>query len=291
MLDLYLGVIAGGVLNGMVYGLIAIGLTIIFGVMRLVNFAHGELVVIGMYVGYWCFELLGLSPLLSMPLAAVVLFALGYALQRLIINRFIAEPQHVQFILFIAFALIITGLHMMLFGPDPRGIFSPASFATYDLLGLRLAATQVNAAAGALVLMLLLFGFLRFTPVGQAIRAAADNRTGAEVIGIRIPHVFAVTAGIGMASAGAAGALVAPMFDTHPYLAPEFTLLAFIIVIVGGLGSLGGAIAGGILIGVVEGLAALTISPSMKSMLSYALLVLVLLVRPAGLFGTRAGAR
>jgi len=291
VLDLYLGVIAGGVLNGMVYGLIAIGLTIIFGVMRLVNFAHGELVVIGMYVGYWCFELLGLSPLLSMPLAAVVLFALGYALQRLIINRFIAEPQHVQFILFIAFALIITGLHMMLFGPDPRGIFSPASFATYDLLGLRLAATQVNAAAGALVLMLLLFGFLRFTPVGQAIRAAADNRTGAEVIGIRIPHVFAVTAGIGMASAGAAGALVAPMFDTHPYLAPEFTLLAFIIVIVGGLGSLGGAIAGGILIGVVEGLAALTISPSMKSMLSYALLVLVLLVRPAGLFGTRAGAR
>jgi len=291
VLDLYLGVIAGGVLNGMVYGLIAIGLTIIFGVMRLVNFAHGELVVIGMYVGYWCFELLGLSPLLSMPLAAVVLFALGYALQRLIINRFIAEPQHVQFILFIAFALIITGLHMMLFGPDPRGIFSPASFATYDLLGLRLAATQVNAAAGALVLMLLLFGFLRFTPVGQAIRAAADNRTGAEVIGIRIPHVFAVTAGIGMASAGAAGALVAPMFDTHPYLAPEFTLLAFIIVIVGGLGSLGGAIAGGILIGVVEGLAALTISPSMKSMLSYALLVLVLLVRPAGLFGNRAGAR
>lgn len=289
MSDLYLNVLASGVLNGVVYALIAIGLTIIFGVMRLVNFAHGEIVVIGMYAGYWAFELLGLPPLVTMPIAATALFVLGYGLQRAVVNPFVARPQHVQFILFISFALIITGMHLMLFGPDARGIFSLASFETYNLLGLRLDATRVQAAGGAAALIVLLFVFLRRSNTGRSIRAAADNRVGAQVIGIRIPHVFAVTAGIGMACAGAAGVLVAPMFDTNPFLAAEFTLLAFIVVIVGGLGSLMGALAGGILIGVVEGAAALTLSPSMKSMFSYALLVLVLLLRPSGLFGS-AGA-
>ncbi|MDQ0314456.1 branched-chain amino acid ABC transporter permease [Amorphus orientalis] len=290
-MDLYLQVLAGGVLNGVVYALIAIGLTIIFGVMRLVNFAHGEMVVIGMYIGYWCFELIGISPLAAMPVAALALFALGYVLQLTVVNAFISRPHHVQFILFISFALVITGLHMMLFGPTPRGIFSMASFETFDIGPLRLDMTRVQAAAGAIVLMALLFVFLRFTTTGQAIRAAADSRIGAEVIGIRINRVFAITAGIGMACAGAAGALVAPMFDTHPFLAPEFTLLAFIVVIIGGLGSIPGAIAGGILIGIVEALAAVMINPSMKSMFSYALLVLVLLVRPAGLFGAAGGRR
>jgi len=288
-MDLYLQVLAGGVLNGIVYALIAIGLTIIFGVMRLVNFAHGEMVVIGMYIGYWCFELLGISPLAAMPVAALALFALGYVLQIGVVNAFISRPHHVQFILYISFALVITGLHMMLFGPTPRGIFSLASFETLDIGSLRLDMTRVQAAAGALALMALLFVFLRLTTTGQAIRAAADSRVGAEVIGIRINRVFAITAGIGMACAGAAGALVAPMFDTHPFLAPEFTLLAFIVVIIGGLGSIPGAIAGGILIGIVEALAAVMINPSMKSMFSYALLVLVLLVRPAGLFGAAGG--
>lgn len=289
VLDLYLNVIVSGVLNGIVYALIAIGLTIIFGVMRLVNFAHGEMVVIGMYLGYWSFELLGLPPLVTMPFAAAGLFVLGYALQRTVVNAFVARPHHAQFILYIAFALMITGLHVMLFGPDPRGIFSPASFETYDFLGLRLDATRVQAAAGAVVLIVLIVAFLERTTMGRSIRAAADNRVGAAVIGIRIPHVFAVTAGIGMACAGAAGALVAPLFDTHPFLAPEFTLLAFIVVIVGGLGSVVGALVGGILIGVAEGLAALTISPSMKSMFSYALLVLVLLLRPSGLLPAAGG--
>ena len=291
MTELYLNVLAGGVLNGLVYALIAIGLTIIFGVMKLVNFAHGEMVVIGMYMGYWAFEIMGLSPLITTPFAALLMFCFGYVLQRGVVNRYVARPQHVQFILFISFALMITGLHVMAFGPDPRGIFSMASFATYDFLGLRLDATRAQAAAGALVMIVLLFLFLARTRTGRQIRAAADNRTGAQVIGIPIPHVFAITAGIGMACAGAAGTLVAPMFDTNPFLAAEFTLLAFIVVIVGGLGSLTGALVGGILIGVVEGLAALMLSPSLKSMFSYALLALVLLFRPQGLFGSAEGSR
>lgn len=291
MSELYLNVLATGVLNGLIYALIAIGLTIIFGVMKVVNFAHGEIVVMGMYLGFWCFELLGMSPLATTPIAAVVMFAFGYLLQRGLVNRFVARPQHVQFILFIAFALMITGVHVISFGPDPRGIFSLAGFATYEVGGLRVDATRLQAAAGALALMLVLFLFLRHSRTGSQIRAAADNRTGAEVIGVPINHVFAVTAGIGMACAGAAGALVSPLFDTNPFLAVEFTLLGFIVVIVGGLGSLTGALVGGVLIGVAEGLAALVLSPSLKSMFSYALLALVLFLRPQGLFGPADGSR
>ena len=287
MTELYISTILSGILNGVIYALIAVGLSVIFGVMRLVNFAHGEFVVVGMYCGYWGFQLLGLSPVLATPAVALAMFFVGYALQRSYINRFTTQPHHVQFIVFIGFALVITGLNVMLFGPSPRGIFSDTSFATYDALGFSFDATRVQAALGAILLLALLTAFLRWSRTGRSLRAAADNRTGAEVIGIPIPHVFAVAAGIGLASAGAAGSLIAPMFETQPFLAPEFTMLAFIIVIVGGLGSLPGAIVGGILIGVVEGIAALMLNPSMKSLYSYALLLLVLLIKPSGLFGSK----
>jgi branched-chain amino acid transport system permease protein len=285
--SLYLNVISGGILIGVVYALIALGLTIIFGVMRVVNFAHGEMVVIGMYVGYGLWSATGLDPWVLAPLSALLLFALGYALQRAIVNAFIDRPQHAQFILFIAFALIITGLHLTLFGPDPRPIQSMASMQSYTLGPLRLDVVRTQAAVMALGAIGLLMLFLKYSALGCAIRAAADNLTGAQVIGIRVRNVYAVTAGIGMACAGAAGTLVSPLFDTQPFLATDFTLIAFIIVIVGGLGSLTGALLGGGLIGLAEAIAALAVSPALKTLFSYALLVFVLLLRPNGLFGER----
>ena len=284
---LYLNVVTGGIMIGVVYALIALGLTIIFGVMRVVNFAHGEMVVIGMYVGYGLWSATKLPPWMLAPVAAVPLFVLGYVLQRGIVNAFIDRPQHAQFILFIAFALIITGLHLVLFGPDPRPIQMIESMQSYTLGPVRLDVVRSQAAAMALALIAALILFLKFAHVGRSIRAAADNLVGARVIGIRVPHVYAITAGIGIACAGAAGTLVAPIFDTQPFLATDFTLIAFIIVIVGGLGSLSGALLGGVLIGLSEALAALVISPALKTVFSYALLVLVLLVRPNGLFGER----
>jgi branched-chain amino acid transport system permease protein len=286
--SLYLNVISGGILIGVVYALIALGLTIIFGVMRVVNFAHGEMVVIGMYVGYGLWLATGLPPWMLAPVSALLLFALGYALQRAIVNAFIDRPQHAQFILFIAFALIITGLHLTLFGPDPRPIQSMASMQSYALGPLRLDVVRTQAAVMALGAMCALVLFLKYSTLGCAIRAAADNLVGAQVIGIRVRQVYAVTAGIGMACAGAAGTLVSPLFDTQPFLATDFTLIAFIIVIVGGLGSLSGALLGGGLIGLAEAIAALAVSPALKTLFSYALLVFVLLWRPNGLFGERA---
>jgi branched-chain amino acid transport system permease protein len=282
---LYLNVIAGGILIGVIYALIALGLTIIFGVMRVVNFAHGEMVVIGMYVGYGLWSATKLPPWMLAPVAAALLFVLGYALQRAIVNAFIGRPQHAQFILFISFALMITGLHLTLFGPDSYPIQTIESMQSYTIGPVRLDVVRSQAALMALLLLLLLLLFLKFSTLGRSIRAAADNLIGAQVIGIRVRAVYAVTAGIGMACAGAAGALVAPIFDTQPFLATDFTLIAFIIVIVGGLGSLAGALLGGVLIGLSEALAALMISPALKTTFSYALLVLVLLLRPNGLFG------
>lgn len=288
MTTLYLNVIAGGILIGIVYALIALGLTIIFGVMRIVNFAHGEMVVIGMYVGYGIWSVTKIPPWMIAPVAALALFMLGYALQRSIVNAFIERPQHAQFILFISFALIITGLHLVLFGPDSRPIDIIESMQSYSIGPLRLDVVRSQAALMALALITGLILFLRQSMLGRSIRAAADNLIGAQVIGIRIRNVYSVTAGIGMACAGAAGALVAPMFDTQPFLATDFTLIAFIIVIVGGLGSLTGALLGGVIIGLSEALAALVFSPALKTVFSYALLTIVLIWRPNGLFGEQS---
>jgi len=284
-MTLYLNVIAGGILIGVVYALIALGLTIIFGVMRIVNFAHGEMVVIGMYVGYGFWSVTKVPPWMIAPMAALVLFILGYVLQRAIVNSFIDRPQHSQFILFISFALIITGLHLVLFGPDLRPIEMIESMQSYAIGPLRLDVVRSQAALIALAFIAALILFLQRSTFGRSIRAAADNLTGARVIGIRVHAVYSVTAGIGMACAGAAGALVAPIFDTQPFLATDFTLVAFVIVIVGGLGSLTGALLGGVLIGLSEAVAALMISPALKTVFSYALLALVLVWRPDGLFG------
>ena len=287
MTSFYLNVLVSGLLIGVVYALIALGLTIIFGVMRVVNFAHGEMVVIGMYAAYWMWNATHLPPwLLAIP-AGALLFFMGYWLQKLIINAYIDRPQHTQFILFISLALIITGLHLVLFGPDPRPIQDPMTMQSYSLGTLRLDKVRAQAALTALLIIAGLVVFLRYSTLGRAIRAAADNLIGAQVIGISVKRVYAMTAGIGMACAGAAGALISPMFDTQPFLATDFTLIAFIIVIVGGLGSIAGALFGGVLIGLAEAVAALAFSPALKTTFSYALLVVVLLLRPSGLFGER----
>ena len=291
MIELYSSVIINGLMIGAVYALIATGLNIVFGVMRVVNFAHGEMVVIGMYLGYVLWKYVGLSTAATVPVAMLVMFAAGYAFQRAIGNDFVDRPQHVQFVLYIALALIITGVHAIVFGPDPRGIQSAASFAVYKIGWLRIDATRLHAAAASLAMVLGLWAWLRYSLTGKALKAAADNLTGGKAIGIHIDHVFALTAGIGAACAGTAGALIAPLYDANPYLAGEFTLTAFIIVIVGGLASLPGALLGGLLIGVSEAFAAVLITPSAKSLLSYALLIAVLLLRPAGLLGRRGSLR
>jgi len=286
--SIYLNVTVSGLLTGLVYGLMALGLSVIFGVVRVVNFAHGEMMTVAMYLAIVAFNAFGLDPLIMVVPLAGALFALGYALQAGIINPFINRPEHSQFILLVAVALIIVNLLLIVFGPDARSVQTSYSFDSFALGALIVDATKVYAAGVSVLIAAALFAFFRFAPLGKAIRACADNYTGALVVGLDIKRLYALTFGIGAACVGAAGAMLVLLIDVTPALGPAYTLLAFVIVITGGLGSMPGALLGGVLIGLTEALAGLLFTPSAKSMFSFGLLVLVLLFRPQGLLGKLA---
>ncbi|WP_422012474.1 branched-chain amino acid ABC transporter permease [Reyranella sp.] len=277
--------ITKGLLTGMVYGLMALGLSVIFGVMRVVNFAHGEMMVVGMYLAWMGFEYLQVSPMLSLPVIAVIFFGAGYALQRAVISPFIGRPEHQQFLLLLAIAILLVNVSLVIAGPDSRGVQMDSQFESYELGPFVFDAVRVHAALTAVVIAGLLWLFFTRTRTGKSIRAAADNNLGALVVGLDVRRLYAFTFGVGAACVGAAGALMITIIPVTPFLAAEYTLLAFVIVIVGGLGSMTGALAGGLLIGVSEAVAGLLLQPSLKSMVSFGILILVLLLRPQGLFG------
>jgi branched-chain amino acid transport system permease protein len=277
--------VVSGMLTGTIYGLMALGLSAIFGVIRLVNFAHGELMTLAMYAAVAVFQGLALDPFLTMVGAAVVFGGFGYVLQRGFINRFVHRPEHAQMLLMIALAIIIGNLLLLGFGPDARNVQTSYQLDSFELGPLLLDKVRVFAAAAAVVTTGLLAAFFRFTLTGKAIRACADNPIGARVAGLPVAHLYAITFGIGAGSVAVAGCAMVQLIDVTPGLGPSYTLLAFIIVIVGGLGSMVGALLGGLVIGVSEALAGLLIAPSAKSMVSFGLLVLLLLARPQGLMG------
>ncbi|MDO8974576.1 branched-chain amino acid ABC transporter permease [Reyranella sp.] len=277
--------ITKGLLTGMVYGLMALGLSVIFGVMRVVNFAHGEIMVVGMYLAWMGFEYLQVSPMLSLPVIALIFFGAGYALQRVVISPFIGRPEHQQFLLLLAIAILLVNACLVVAGPDSRGVQMESQFDSYELGPFVFDAVRAHAALTAVVIAGLLWLFFTRTRTGKSIRAAADNNLGALVVGLDVRRLYAFTFGVGAACVGAAGALMITIIPVTPFLAAEYTLLAFVIVIVGGLGSMTGALAGGLLIGVSEAVAGLLLQPSLKSMVSFGILILVLLLRPQGLFG------
>ena len=277
--------VASGLLIGLVYGLSALGLSVIFGVIRIVNFAHGEIMVMGMFFALLMFRWLGLDPLLSVPLAAALMFGFGYVLQLVVVSRVSHLPEHMQFLLLAAIAIMIVSALLLVFGPDAQGVEVDYAWDSFAVGELIVDYPKMFAAIAAVIVASLLLAFFKYTATGKAIRACADNRMGAQVVGLNVSRLYALTFGIGAACLGAAGAIILLLFEVHPYLAPGYTLLAFVIVIIGGLGSLFGALVGGILIGVSEALAAVLFQPSMKTAFSFGLLILILLLRPQGLLG------
>ena len=284
-LTLSASVIVQGVLTGLVYGLMALGLSVIFGIVRVVNFAHGEFAVLAMYIAYLLFFWLKLDPFLAALPIAALFFGVGYLLQRALINSFVARAEHDQFILMVGLAIVLVNGCLMIFGPEARHAELSYSLDSWLAGPLIIDAVRVYAAIGSLVVALMLLAFFRLTDTGTAIRACADNRLAAAIVGLDTRRLYALTFGLGLACVGAAGAMQTAIIDPNPSLAPGMTLLAFTVVIVGGLGSLIGALFAGILIGVAEALSSLVMAPSMKSMASFAVLVLVLVMRPQGLFG------
>ena len=224
----------------------------------------------------------------AMPLVAAGLFLAGYALQRGMINRYIARPEHEQFLLLLAVSIILTSSTLIAFGPDARNVHVDYAYDSYEIGGVLVDKVRALAALGAIGGVAALWGFFRFTRTGKSIRACADNHVGAEVVGLHVKRLYAVTFGIGATCLGASGALLLLLVDVQPYIADDYTLLAFVIVIIGGLGSMPGALLGGLLVGVSEAVSGFVIMPSLKSMFSFGLLIIVLLVRPQGLLGRQA---
>jgi branched-chain amino acid transport system permease protein len=286
--ELVVNVLIAGVLTGLVYGLMALGLSVIFGVVRVVNFAHGETMTVAMYAATVLFANLGLDPfVVALPVAAAF-FGFGYVLQTALINPFITRPEHSQFMLLVAVAIVMVNALLMVFGPDARNVQVEYQLDSFEIGKILIDKARLYAAAAAVLTAGGLFLFFKHSKTGKAIRACADNYLGAKVVGLNVKKYYALTFGLGCVCVAIAGCVMVLLVDVTPPLGPAYTLLAFVIVIVGGLGSMGGALLGGVLIGVSEALAGLFIAPSAKSMFSFGLLILVLLFRPQGLLGKRS---
>ena len=277
-----------GLLFGGVYSLMAVGLTLIFGVMRVVNFAHGDMMVWGMYLAFVLATRAGLDPYLSFVVCAAALFALGVVVQRGLVDPIIAAPHEMQILLMLGVALVLENTALLVFGPEPARVRSPLARLTWDVGPLYVDVARLVTFAVAVVLTLALSLFLYRTDLGRLIRASADNHYGALVIGTDVRRVYATAFGIGAACVGAAGALVSPILPFQPPTGLSLSVTSFNIVIIGGMGSLVGAFIGGLLVSVAESLGAVFLRPSLKELFSFSLLIVILLFRPAGLFGKRA---
>jgi branched-chain amino acid transport system permease protein len=285
--DLVGNVVVAGVLTGLVYGLMALGLSVIFGVVRVVNFAHGEMMTIAMYAATVLFAALGLDPFLCIVPVALAFFVFGYALQSVVINPFITRPEHSQFMLLVAVAIIMVNAMLMVFGPSAHNVQVDYQLESLEIGKILVDKARFFAAMAAVATAVALFFFFRFSLIGKAIRACADNHLGALVVGLDVKKLYALTFGLGAVCVAVAGCAMVLLVDVTPPLGPAYTLLAFVIVIVGGLGSMPGALLGGVLIGVSEAMAGLLVAPSAKGMFSFGLLILILLFRPQGLLGKK----
>jgi branched-chain amino acid transport system permease protein len=279
--------VLNGVLFGGVYSLMAVGLTLIFGVMRVVNFAHGDMMVWGMYLAWLLATRAGLDPYLGFVVCGAILFGAGFAVQRELVDRILDAPHEMQILLMLGVALVLENVALVAFGPEPQRVPSALRLATVWLGPLFIDVGRLVTFGVAVVLTLVLYLFLFRTDLGRTIRAAADNTYGALVIGADVRRVYAVAFGVGAACVGAAGALVAPLLPFQPSAGLSASVTSFNIVIIGGMGSLVGAFFGGLLVSVAESLGAVFLSPSLKELVSFSLMIVILLFRPAGLFGKR----
>ncbi|HVO20554.1 MAG TPA: branched-chain amino acid ABC transporter permease [Anaeromyxobacter sp.] len=282
---LFLQSLLSGVLMGGVYALVGIGLTLVFGVMRIVNFAHGELVMLGMYLAWFLFTRLGWDPYLSLVVVAPALFLWGALLQAAVVGRALHALPENQMLLTIGLGLAMSNAAMLAFTADYRILTTSYSSSGLQVLGLSVSEPMLAAFLVAVGVTAGLYLFLLRTDTGRAIRATAQDREAAQLMGIDVRRMSLVAFGLGAALAGTAGALVSPTYYIYPQVGGAFTLKAFVIVVLGGMGSVVGATLGGLLVGVTESLAAVYVASDLKELVVYSLFLLVLVARPSGLLG------
>lgn len=283
-MDIFLQVASFGLLLGGIYALVSVGLNLIFGVIRVVNFAHGELIMLGMYGGFFTYTWLGWNFYLSLLVVVPALFVLGVVLQRLVIQPLIDEPM-MQ--VFATFGLLIFFQNVVLAGTRgvARSVEIPASKIIFRLSSVNISFTRLLILVAAIAVTIGLQVFLKRTMLGKSIRAVTQDRRAARLMGINVERVYMFTFGLGTALAGLAGVLITPLFTLTPSVGFNFIIAAFAVVVLGGMGSVPGAFIGGIIVGVIEAFAGFYIDPSLKEAIWFLVFVAVLVVRPSGLMG------
>ena len=280
--------ILNGLMTGAVYALVALGLTLIYGVLHIINFAHGALLTAAMFAAFFAFRLLGLDPYVAALLVAPLFFALGYGLQRFVIGPASHGDDRNMLLVTLGVAIVIENALLYAFRADTRTIDLPYAFETINIGFTFLAIPRVIGFAAVFVVALVLWTIMNLTDAGKAIRAVAKEKLGAELAGIDVAHVYAMTFGLGTACVAIAACLLMPTFYVNPTAGNAFVLVAFTIVVLGGMGSVPGALIGGLVVGVVESLSGLFLGESLGQIGIFLIFIAVLLVRPTGLFGAKA---
>jgi branched-chain amino acid transport system permease protein len=286
--DILFPSLLNGLTTGAVYALVALGLTLIYGVLHIINFAHGASLMLALYGVYLLNTRLGWDPYLCLPLVVAGMFALGYALQRGVINRASHGKDENILLITLGLAIVMENLALLAFSGDTRTIDTPYTLRTVAIGPAMIALPKLIAFGGALAVAALLLWIVKRTDLGRAIRAVAKEKQGAKLMGIDVEHVYAMSFGIGLACLGAAACFLLPAYYVNPQVGSGFVLVAFTIVVLGGMGSFSGALLGGLLIGVVESIGGLLFGDSLGQAGIYLIFIAVLLLRPQGLFGDRA---
>lgn len=286
--DIILAAVLNGLMTGSVYALIALGLTLVYGVLHIINFAHGAMLTAAMFAVYVAQTMLGIDPYVALVPVTLLFFALGYGVQRFLIGPASHGEDRNILLVTLGLSIIIENAMLSIFRSDTRSIDVPYAFESIDLSFTFLALPRVAAFGVALLVALLLGLLLTATDTGRAIRAVAREKTGAALAGIDVAHIYAVTFGLGAACVAIAACLLMPTFYVTPRAGNAFVLVAFTIVVLGGMGSIPGALIGALFIGVIESLCGLFFGESLGQIGIFLIFILVLLVRPTGLFGARA---
>jgi branched-chain amino acid transport system permease protein len=277
--------LADGLVLGGIYALSAVGFSLIFGVLHVINLSHGVLVLIGAYLALFFSHGLGIDPLLTMPLVMAALFCLGYVYQRFLIQRAVDQSHLGSMLLTFGVGLMLQNVMIWLFSPDMKNITPSYAFVSFHIAGLTFDAVRVSALLASLVLLSCLAAFLKYAPQGQVIRATAQQTLAARLCGVDVRHVYALTFAVSAAFAGAAGIVIGIILPFSPSDEALWTLNAFVVVVLGGVGSPAGALIGGLLLGIVSTLTAQYVGPAFPNATMFMLLVVMLLVRPNGILG------
>jgi branched-chain amino acid transport system permease protein len=277
--------VVDGLLLGGVYAAVGMGFALVFGIMNVINLAHGALIMLGAYVTFFLSKLFGVDPFLTIPISMACVFVLGWLLQRYLINYVIRAPMFITFLMTFGLELLIVDLALNFFSADNRSVSTVLSGAPVRLGGLTLPVVHFVTLGIALLLIILLALFLDRTRTGNAIRATSMDLDAARLVGIKISRIYALTYALGGAAAGAAGSLIILNYSMNPGGGEFYTLIGFVVCVLGGLGSISGALVGGLTFGVVQALTQAYIGLSFQNAIAFGLLVIILLIRPSGILG------